>query len=116
MNTEIGKLEGIGVWELVELMAGGIAIGCQWVYTVKTKPDGKFDIARAQVITQGFTQRPGMDYFDIMAPVIKFYSPQTLLAIGNALNWEIEMVDIKSAFVNSDLNEKNLYAIAGWIQ
>ena len=80
------------------------------------KPDGKFDRARAWVVAQGFTQRPGMDYFDITAPVVKFDSLWTLLDISNALNWEIKMMDVKSASVNSDLNEKNLYAIAGWIQ
>ena len=77
MNTEIGKLREIRAWELVELSVGQTAIGCQWVYAVKTKPDRKFDTARAQVVTQGFTQRPGMDYFDIMAPVVKFDSLRT---------------------------------------
>ena len=81
-------------------------MGCRWVYAVKTKPGRKFDTARAQVITQGFTQRPGMDYFDTTAPIVKFNSLQLLLAIGNALNWEIEMMDIKSAFVNSNLDEE----------
>ena len=47
-----------------------------------------------------------MDYFDITAPVVKFDSLRTLLAIGNALDWEIEMMDAKSAFVNSDLDEE----------
>ena len=106
MAIEIGKLEGIGAWELVELPEGRTAIGCQWVYAVKTKPDGKFDTARARVVTQGFTQRPGMDYFDITAPVVKFNSLRVLLAIGNTLDWEIKMLDVKSAFVNSNLDEE----------
>ena len=49
------------------------------------KPDGKFDMARAQVVTQGFTQRPGMDYFEVTAPVVKFDSLQLLLASGTHL-------------------------------
>ena len=47
-----------------------------------------------------------MDYFDIMAPVVKFDSLRTLLAIGNTFNWEIEMMDVKSALVNSNLDEE----------
>ena len=72
------------------------------------KPDGKFDRERAWVIAQGFTQRPGMDYFEVTAPVVKFDSLQLLLAIGNSLNWEFKMMDIKSTFVNSDL-DKEIY-------
>ena len=40
------------------------------------------------------------------APVVKLDSLQLLLAIGNSLNWEIKMMDVKSPFVNSDLNEE----------
>ena len=47
-----------------------------------------------------------MDYFDITAPMVKFDSLQLLLAIGNALDWEIKMMDVKSTFVNSDLDEE----------
>ena len=47
-----------------------------------------------------------MDYFDITAPMVKFDSLWTLLAIGNALDWEIKMMDVKSTFVNPNLNEE----------
>ena len=83
-----------------------MAIGCQWVYAAKTNPDGKFDMARAQVIAQEFTQRPGMDYFKVTAPIVKLDSLQLVLAMGNSLDWEIEMMDVKSTFSNSDLNEE----------
>ena len=60
MKIEMEKLKDIGTWELVELPKDQMTIGCRWVYAAKMKPDGKFDTARAQVIAQGFTQRPGM--------------------------------------------------------
>ena len=81
------------------------------------KPDEKFDTARAHVVAQGFTQRLGMDYFEVTAPVVKFNSLRLLLAIENSLNWEIKMMDVKSTFINSDLNEEiYIYATAGEIQ
>ena len=63
-------------------------------------------MVREQVIAQGFTQKPGMDYFNITAPIVKFNSLRLLLAISKALDWEIEMMDVKSAFVNSNLDEE----------
>ena len=74
MQTEMNQHHEIGTWELVDLPPGHTAIGCRWVYTVKTAPDGEFEDAKAQVVAQGFTQWPGMDYYVITSPVIKFDS------------------------------------------
>ena len=47
-----------------------------------------------------------MDYYDITSLVVKFDSLRLLLALGNALNWEIELMDIKGSYLNSDLKEE----------
>jgi hypothetical protein len=44
-----------------------------------------------------------MDYYDITSPVVKFDSLHVLLAIANALDWEIKMTDVKGAYLNSNL-------------
>ena len=106
MNTEMEQHKETGTWEPVQLPTGRTAIGCRWVYAVKTTPSGEFDKAKARLVTQGFTQRPGMDYYDITSPVVKFDSIQTILAIANHFNWEIEMMDIKGTYLNSILDEE----------
>jgi Reverse transcriptase (RNA-dependent DNA polymerase) len=73
---------------------------------VKTKPNGSFDKPKARVVAQGFTQRPGMDYYEITSLVVKFDSLRLLLAVGNALDWETEMMDVKGVFLNSKLEEE----------
>ena len=47
-----------------------------------------------------------MDYYEVTSPVVKFDSLRLLLAVGNALDWEIELMDVKGAFPNSDLDEE----------
>jgi Reverse transcriptase (RNA-dependent DNA polymerase) len=91
----------IGTWELVDLPPDRTAIRSRWVFAVKTRPDGAFDKPKARVVAQGFTQRPGMDYYEITSPVVKFDSLRLLLLIGNALDWEIEMMDVKGTFLKS---------------
>src|SRR6266481_6593836 len=66
----------------------------------------RFEKAKACLVTQGFTQRPRMDYYDITSPVVKFDSIRTILAMANHLDWEIEMMDVKGAYLNSILNEE----------
>ena len=75
----MGQHQELGTWEITELPPGQMAISCQWVYAVKTKPDGKFEKAKARIVAQGFTQRPGMDYYDIMSPIVKFNSLRVLV-------------------------------------
>ena len=106
MKIKIDQHQEIGTWEPVQLPQDHKVIGCQWVFAVKTKPDGQFEKGKARVVAQGFTQRPGMDYYDITSPVIKFNSLQLLLAIANTLNWEIEMMDIIRTYLNSELEEE----------
>ena len=81
-------------------------LSCRWVYAIKTKLDGKFEKAKARIVAQGFTQRPGMDYYNIMSPIVKFDSLHILLAIADTLNWEIEMMDVKGGYLHSMLQEE----------
>src|SRR5882724_9012267 len=74
MNTEMKQHKEIGTWEPVQLPTKRTAIGCRWVYVVETTPSSDFDKAKACLVTQGFTQRPRMDYYDITSPVVKFNS------------------------------------------
>ena len=106
MQSEIDQHCEIGMWELVDLPPGWDAVGCRWVYAAKIKPNREFEKGKARVVAQGFTQRPEMDYYDITSPVVKFDSLQLLLAIANNLDWEIQMMDMKGAFLNSNLMEE----------
>jgi hypothetical protein len=47
MEVKIRQHQDIGTWELVQLLPGRNAIGCRWVFAVKTEPDGKFEKGKA---------------------------------------------------------------------
>ena len=106
MKIEIVQHQELRTWEITELPPSQTAISCRWVYAIKTKPDGKFEKAKARIVAQGFTQRPGMDYYDITSPIVKLNSLCVLLAIVNTLDWEIEMMDVKGSYLHSMLREE----------
>ena len=51
MQSKIDQHCEIGTWELVDLPPGQVAVGCWWVYAMKTKPNGEFEKGKAWVVT-----------------------------------------------------------------
>ena len=57
-------------------------------------------------MVQEYTQSPGIGYDEVFAPVVRYTSIRTLLAVGNICNWEIHQMDAKTAFLQGNLNEE----------
>src|SRR3954468_13076229 len=89
MKDKIDQLEKLGTYQLEDLPMGRQAVGNKWVYNTKINPDGTIR-HKAQLIAQGFSQWPGLDYFDTYSPVMRMESLRVLLAIAANLDWEAE--------------------------
>lgn len=85
---------------LEELPSDWKAIGCRWVF--KRKEDRRF---KARLVARGYSQRIGVDYQEIFAPVAKFTTLRILLSLVNQNDWGLDGMDIKTAFLHSELAE-----------
>ena len=81
MKEELDALHKTRTWDLVDLPSGKSAIGCKWVYKIKTRSDGIVDSYKARLGAQGFTQEYGIDYEETFAPVARLSSVKTLIAV-----------------------------------
>ena len=63
---------------------------------------------KACLVMQGFSQVPGIDFFDTYAPVAKMATIRTVLAFAAGHNYKIHQVDIKNAFLNGKFEEKEV--------
>ncbi|GJW12154.1 zinc finger, CCHC-type containing protein [Tanacetum coccineum] len=59
-----------------------------------------------RLVIQGFSQRQGVDYFDTYAPVARITSIRVLFALASIYNLPIHQMDVKTAFLNGDLDEE----------
>ena len=57
------------------------------------------------MLARGFTQVQGVDYFETFAPVARLASIQFILAVAVRNNWEINMFDFHSAYLNGVLSD-----------
>ena len=75
-----------------------------WVYKVKRNKDGSVDRFKARLVAQGYTQTRGTDYEEVFSPAAKHTSLRTLLALANEHDLEIHQMDVKTAFLNGELD------------
>ncbi len=88
------------------LPKGRKSISCKWVFKIKHGVDGEVERYKARLVARGFTQTFGVDYKEIFAPVAKFVSIRCILALGAIEDMEIHQMDVKTAFLNVDLEEE----------
>lgn len=105
MNEEMAALKENLTWKLCELPAGRQAIGCKWVYALKTNGEGNIVRYKARLVAKGFAQREGIDYFETFAPVVRYESIRLILSICASQDLEMSKFDIKTAFLYGELRE-----------
>ena len=70
------------------------------------KADGTIDKYKARLVIEGYRQKEGLDYFDTYSPVTRITSIRMILAIAALRNLKVHQMDVKTAFLNGDLEEE----------
>ena len=96
------------IWELVDLLEGFRPIGNKWIYKRKKGPDGQVETYKERLVAKGYTQKEGVDYEETFSPVVMLKSIRILLSIAACLDYEIWQMDVKTAFLNGNL-DKEIY-------
>jgi len=105
MKSEMESMYHNQVWTLVEPPDGVKAIECKWVFKKKIDMDGNVDIYKARLVAKGFKQIHGIDYDETYSPVVMLKSIRILLAVAAFHDYEIWQMDVKTAFLNGNLQE-----------
>uniref|UniRef100_A0A5S6R4F0 CCHC-type domain-containing protein n=1 Tax=Trichuris muris TaxID=70415 RepID=A0A5S6R4F0_TRIMR len=95
MEAEMESLRDHNVWTLEELSKGTKPIKCKWGFQRKTNAAGEVVHFKARLVAKGFSQREGIDYDDVYAPVTSFEIIRILAALGVSNNWTLDQFDVK---------------------
>ena len=72
----------------------------------KLGENGQVDQFKARLVTQGCSQRAGIGYDEMFAPVIRFESVWAVIALAVRRGMKLHQIDVKTAFLNGELNEE----------
>jgi hypothetical protein len=106
VDNEIKSILENHTWILTDLPPGCKPVGCKWIFKKKLKADGTIDKYKARLVAKGYTQQKGIDYFDTCSPVARISTIRVLLALAAIHKMIIHQMDVKTAFLNGDLEEE----------
>src|SRR3954449_5119108 len=106
MDSEMKSMYDNQVWNLIDHTPGTKTVGCKWIFKKKIDMDGNVQTYKARLVAKGYTQTQGIDYEETFSPVAKIQSIRILLAIAAFHDYEIWQMDVKTAFLNGNIDEE----------
>jgi hypothetical protein len=106
MHEELENFKRNKLWELVDPPPGCKPIGTKWVWKNKEGEKGEVVRNNSRLAAQGYSQKEGTDYEDTFAPLARLDEIRILLAFSVAEGFNLHQMDVKSAFLNSVLEEE----------
>ncbi|GKG04720.1 retrovirus-related pol polyprotein from transposon TNT 1-94, partial [Tanacetum coccineum] len=100
-SERINRLE---VWELVPHLIYVMVIGLKWIYKVKLDEYGDVLKNKARLVAKGYRQEEGVDFEESFAAVARII--RIFIANSATKNMIIYQMDVKTAFLNGDLQEE----------
>src|SRR5437764_2830426 len=105
MQEEYNALVANLTFRWVKLPAGKKAIQSKWVYLRKENLDGSTHF-KCRVVIKGYKQVQGIDFTETFAPGAKQVTVRLLLSLAAYYDWDIDQLDVKTAFLNPKLHEE----------
>lgn len=78
MDQEIRAIQKNNTWELTD--SGAKKIGVKWLFKTKLNEKGEVDKCKARLVAKGYTQRAGIDYTEVYAPVARWDTIRLILS------------------------------------
>ncbi|KAG7563868.1 Integrase catalytic core [Arabidopsis suecica] len=106
-EEEMDSLVKNGTWDLVDKPLDRKIIGCRWLFKLKSGIPGVEPTRyKARLVAKGYTQKEGVDYQEIFAPVVRHTSIRILMSAVVDQDLELEQMDVKTAFLHGNLEEE----------
>jgi hypothetical protein len=104
IKEEYNSLVENMTWTMSDVPANRSSLTGKWVFKVKRGAEGQILRYKARWVVRGFEQKEGVDFHETFASVVKPMSYKAIFAMAAAYDWEIEQMDVKTAFLYGDID------------
>jgi hypothetical protein len=105
MEEELKSMSSNDVWVLVDISDGVKPVCCKWVYKTNSDSKGNVERFKARLVAKGFAQKERVDYNETFSPVSKKDSFRIVMALVAHYDLELHQMDVKTMFLNGDLDD-----------
>ncbi|KAL0334352.1 UNVERIFIED_CONTAM: Retrovirus-related Pol polyprotein from transposon TNT 1-94 [Sesamum angustifolium] len=77
----------------------------KWIFEIKFNQDGSIQKYKARLVAKGYSQQPGIDFTKTYAPIARIETIRTVLVIAAQLELQVYQLDVKSEFLNGEIEE-----------
>ena len=106
MQEELNQFERNKVWKLVPWPKNKSSIDTKCVFRNKMDENGIVIRNKARLVAEGYSQQEGIDFDETFAPFARLEAIRIFLAYAAHANFKVYQMDVKSAFLNGELEEE----------
>eukprot|EP00253_Pinus_taeda_P014154 PITA_14154 len=106
MDEELEQIERNNTWKLVPRPKDKNVIGTKWIFKNKLNENGEVIRNKARLVCKGYAQQEGIDFEETFAPVARLEAIRMFLTLSSFQKFKVFQMDVKSAFLNGDLEEE----------
>ena len=81
------------VWNVFPRPDGKSVVTSKWIYKIKHAVDGSIEKYKARFVARGFSQKEGIDYEETFAPIARYTSIRSVLALAAVMKWMADTPD-----------------------
>jgi hypothetical protein len=100
MTEEYQSIIKNEVREIVPRPKSKDVVSSKWLFKIKYVADGSIEKYKARFVAHGFSQKEGINYEETFAPVARYTSIRTIIALTTNMNWKLHQMDMKTTFLN----------------
>jgi hypothetical protein len=100
MTEEFQSIIKNDVWEIVPRPKNKDVVSSKWIYKIKHDAHGSIEKHKAICVACGFSQKEGIDYEETFAPVARYTSIRTIIALTAKMKWKLHQMDVKTTLLN----------------
>ncbi|GJX49132.1 ribonuclease H-like domain-containing protein [Tanacetum coccineum] len=92
-------------WILVPRSSNVNLVRSMWLSKHKFHADGTLSRYKTRLVANGSNQQHSVDFDETFSPIVKPATIRAVLSLVVSRQWSIHQLDVKNAFLNSDLSE-----------